>query len=101
MKNSDCTPSSPPEMLSYQSKVKNRDEQLMTDQLCLKCGGGMERGFILDYTDGHVMQSTWMEGTPRRSFWTGVKIKWRRKFHIDTLRCEKCGYLESYAADEA
>lgn len=104
MKNSGSDSSPPPQTLSYQSKVKERDEQLVTDQICPKCNGAMERGFILDHHDGEALQSSWIEGSPQRvRFWTyrGVKTQNKRKFHIDTLRCEQCGYLESYATNEA
>ena len=60
----------------------------------------MSEGFVLDH--GHAnagSQQKWVEGEPVRSFWTGLKTKDRDKFHVRTYRCERCGYLESYATD--
>ncbi len=64
---------------------------------CAKCSALMEPGFQLDYTHGAMTQSSWVEGEPERSFWTGVKIKGHQKLPVTTFRCPKCGYLESYA----
>ncbi len=64
---------------------------------CAKCSTGMEPGFVLDYTHGAMTQSSWVEGEPEPSFWTGIKIKGHQKLAVTTFRCPKCGYLESYA----
>ena len=61
----------------------------------------MEEGFLLDVTHSryrHYRQSTWVQGRPEPSFWTGLKLKGRTQRHVITLRCSLCGYLESYAA---
>ncbi len=69
---------------------------------CPKCGGEMEAGFIIDHTDyASARVETWVEGKPAKSFWTGVKMKDRPQLGVTTYRCHKCGYLESYALDEA
>ena len=39
----------------------------------------------------------WIEGAPEKSFWIGIKTRGRRKLKIETWRCGRCGYLESYA----
>ena len=57
----------------------------------------MEEGFILDHSHGARMQSLWAEGKPQRSIWTGIKIAKDSQHPVSTYRCEKCGYLESYA----
>jgi hypothetical protein len=57
----------------------------------------MEEGFVMDRTYGGVEASTWVEGAPRRSIWTGVKVKDAQTFSVITFRCATCGYLESYA----
>jgi hypothetical protein len=60
----------------------------------------MEPGFVLDRTHGGVAQSTWVEGAPVRSIWTGLKLKGHQRLQVMTYRCPKCGYLESYARPE-
>ena len=67
------------------------------DQVCVKCGGEMEEGFVLDNTYGARLQSEWIEGAPERSRWTGIKLKGKEQLPIVTFRCTRCGYLESYA----
>jgi predicted nucleic-acid-binding Zn-ribbon protein len=64
---------------------------------CPKCSGQMEEGYVLDQSQGKNLQSTWVEGPPAPSFWTGLKMRGRERLPITTLRCERCGYLESYA----
>ena len=64
---------------------------------CPKCSTAMEPGFVLDQTYGANTQSSWIEGAPERSFWTGVKLKGRERIPLVTFRCPRCGYLESYA----
>lgn len=64
---------------------------------CQKCDARMEPGYVLDQTYGEMAQSAWVEGMPERSFWTGLKLKGRQRLPVTTYRCQKCGYLESYA----
>ena len=69
---------------------------------CPKCSGEMEGGFLVDHTDyASARVETWVEGAPTKAFWTGLKIKDRPQLSVTTYRCERCGYLESYALDEA
>ena len=68
---------------------------------CPKCSGHMEDGFVLDNTHGGYAQSTWVEGSPAKSFWVGLKLQGREQIPVKTLRCESCGYLESYATPTA
>ncbi|MEO8576251.1 MAG: hypothetical protein ABI556_06120 [Gemmatimonadales bacterium] len=65
--------------------------------VCPKCSGPMEDGFVLDQTYGANTQSAWIEGPPVRSVWTGVKLKGKERVPVTTLRCSRCGFLESYA----
>lgn len=65
---------------------------------CSKCGGPMAAGFTVDRGYGGAVASTWQDGAPRKSFWTGVKLSKRDQIEITTWRCERCGLLESYAA---
>lgn len=69
----------------------------MADSTCPKCGGRMDEGFVLDHTYGANLQAAWVEGQPRRSFWTGLKLSGSAQHPITTCRCARCGYLESYA----
>jgi predicted nucleic-acid-binding Zn-ribbon protein len=64
---------------------------------CLKCGGEMEEGFVLDNTYGARLQSEWVEGAPEPSRLSGIRLKGKERIAIVTFRCERCGYLESYA----
>jgi len=71
----------------------------MATPTCVKCGGRMSEGFIADTTHhSRVICSSWIEGKPVRSFWTGLQTAGRRRFFAVTWRCERCGYLEAYAA---
>jgi len=57
----------------------------------------MEEGFLLDVTRGAYRQATWVQGPPEPSLWTGLKVKGKVQRRVRTLRCPRCGYLESYA----
>lgn len=67
---------------------------------CPKCGGSMAEGFVLDKAHGSVGVSRWVEGAPETSVWTGLKLGGRPQMAISTLRCGRCGFLESYATGE-
>ena len=64
---------------------------------CLKCEARMEEGFValLTYEGRYI--GTWIEGSPTRSAWTGLQIKGRRQLPTKTMRCTRCGFLETYA----
>lgn len=65
---------------------------------CPKCRGAMERGFVADKAHYSVPEiQKWVEGVPERSFWSGLKMKDRDVIPVSTYRCERCGYLESFA----
>jgi hypothetical protein len=64
---------------------------------CSKCGGRMIDGFLLDATESGHKAAKWVEGEPKKSFWLGLKLRGTRQIEIATWRCERCGYLESYA----
>jgi uncharacterized protein DUF6487 len=67
---------------------------------CPKCNGTMQRGFVLDNADqGAYKQARWVPGEPEKSFWTGLKVPKDASIPIVTLRCDRCGYLESYATE--
>jgi predicted nucleic-acid-binding Zn-ribbon protein len=69
----------------------------MPDPTCPKCRGEMEDGFLVDHTYGTAAASEWVEGPVEASFWTGVKLRGRERRRVNTWRCLRCGYLESYA----
>ena len=58
----------------------------------------MQAGFVWEGGEAGRPVAKWVEGDPRVP-WTrfGVKIAERAQYPIQTFRCVKCGYLESYA----
>ena len=64
---------------------------------CARCGRRTELGVIIDVGYGAVTQSSWVDGAPEKSIWTGLKLKGRVRIPVITYRCPHCGYLESYA----
>ncbi|MFN2563693.1 MAG: PF20097 family protein [Gemmatimonadaceae bacterium] len=67
-------------------------------QECPKCGRRMQVGYFLDSKHGERRGLTeWVDGTPERSFWMGLKIKGHYVLPVTVYRCERCGLLESYA----
>lgn len=69
---------------------------------CTKCGGRMIKGFIVDFSNNSYFPNHWVEGEPERSKLLGVTginldISNKQKYTVKALRCEKCGFLESYA----
>ena len=65
-----------------------------------KCRQRMEPGFVVDR--GHRSSpatQVWVEGEPRKSFWSGLSLKGRAKHAVRTFRCARCGFLESYATE--
>ena len=58
----------------------------------------MHVGYLLEGRDGERRGATeWVAGAPEKSFWMGVKLKGRPVLPVSVYRCERCGYLESYA----
>jgi hypothetical protein len=67
---------------------------------CPKCGGRMDVGFTPDQRDHATHVEVWVEGKPEKSFWTGIKTKGgRKRLDIETWRCGRCCFLESYAPE--
>ena len=64
---------------------------------CLRCHTPMELGIIADATYGANVQEQWTPGVPTTSVWTGLKLNKRERIPVTTMRCPKCGALESYA----
>ena len=58
----------------------------------------METGFILDRGHANAKQEQeWVEGDVVKSWWRGLDTTNREMFKVQTFRCTRCGYLESYA----
>jgi predicted nucleic-acid-binding Zn-ribbon protein len=64
---------------------------------CAKCGGSLSAGFIVDQGHGLAEASKWQDGEPKRVWYGGVRMSKDDQFGITTFRCDRCGYLESYA----
>lgn len=69
----------------------------MRSHSCPKCQGSMVEGFLVDTTHGGHKIGVWAEGVPEKSFWTGVKLRGKKKYSIQSWRCGRCGFLENYA----
>jgi len=64
---------------------------------CIRCHAQMEAGFVADLGEYGFTEQKWCPGEPTKSFWTGLKMGKEKVIPVRTLRCPKCGYLESYA----
>ena len=70
----------------------------MAGATCGKCGGRMEPGFLLELKDGNQKAVTeWVEGEPEKGWFGFVKVRGKRRLKVQTQRCTRCFYLESYA----
>jgi predicted nucleic-acid-binding Zn-ribbon protein len=65
---------------------------------CPKCSGSLAEGFVVDVSHGTMAVSSWIEGAPEKSVWTGLKLSGKARSEIATWRCKRCGFLEQYAA---
>jgi hypothetical protein len=72
----------------------------MSERICAKCKGRMEEGFVPDSSYAALLRSAWVEGKPEKNLLGSLKVKGKRTFPIVTLRCDVCGFLESYARIE-
>jgi hypothetical protein len=57
----------------------------------------MQEGFILDVSYADRLVSRWVAGKPEKRFLIGVKTSGKEQHFIQTFRCARCGFLESYA----
>jgi hypothetical protein len=58
----------------------------------------MEPGFLLEQRDGNMKGVTeWVAGAPEKGWFGAVKVRGRRKLTVESYRCTRCGFLESYA----
>lgn len=61
----------------------------------------MERGLILDRGESNMPKTQqWIEGAPTLRWWGGVNTSGKESFGVLTYRCERCGWLESYANED-
>src|SRR4051812_40224900 len=65
---------------------------------CPRCQGEMEEGFVRDMAHGAQLPSEWVAGAPQWSMWFGLRTSGKERHRVETYRCTRCGYLESYAA---
>jgi len=72
----------------------------MSEPTCSKCRNPMAEGFVPDSIGGALLRGAWVEGKPEKNLLGSLKIKGKRTFPIVTLRCDACGFLESYARTE-
>ena len=70
---------------------------MRTPSNCAKCGGSLSAGFIVDEGYGSHEVSRWQDGEPKRAWYGGVKASKSDQIQVSTFRCDRCGYLESYA----
>ena len=64
---------------------------------CPKCQSSMTEGVVIDNTYGSRGVSSWLEGAPVKSIWVGLKLGGKKPIETKTFRCNRCGFLESYA----
>lgn len=70
----------------------------MVTKTCPKGGGRMGPGYLLEFTNHNSRRVTdWVEGAPERGFLGILKVKGHTRLPVETYRCERCTYLESYA----
>lgn len=66
---------------------------------CGKCGGTMAVGVIVDHSHGKSYPERWQKGEASVSKWWGLREDRRAQLDVQTWRCSRCGFLESYAPD--
>jgi hypothetical protein len=69
----------------------------MRSNACSRCQGSMSVGFAFVATDYGNKVVNWVDGAPVKSMWGGLKLGKKPKHEIQTWRCARCGFLESYA----
>lgn len=65
-------------------------------QRCRECGGSTQQGFLRDLHHHRAESTFWIEGPIERSFFTGVKVRGKRRGEVQAARCEACGRIELY-----
>jgi len=62
---------------------------------CLRCHTPMEPGYVLDRQYGGWTAERWNPGEMQPHWWGMIQSK--ASLPVTTMRCPKCGALESYA----
>jgi len=57
----------------------------------------MDQGFTPDSKQNGPRVNEWIEGAPKKAWFGFVKVRGLRALPIETWRCGRCGFLESYA----
>ena len=70
-------------------------EDIMQKPICPLCRGDLEMGHTTDV--GRSRLHIWVEGALDASL-RGIKRKGRRLYHLDALRCTRCGYVARIAS---
>lgn len=65
---------------------------------CLRCHTPMEAGYVLDRMYGGWTAEKWSAGELQPHWW-GI-MQPQRALPVTTMRCPKCGALESYARSQ-
>ena len=87
----------------YQPKARPPQAPLDLIEKCPRCGGGMELGYLIEHNhlSGHREVLTVPHWAPGRPVKHTVSMKGTPKpanrMRVDTYRCSRCGYLDSYA----
>lgn len=66
-------------------------------EICDRCEGPMERGFVADTAHSSRRPGVWAEGLPESGIFGIKQFRKRRRFVIQAWRCTKCGWLDLYA----
>ena len=69
----------------------------MSKTTCPKCSGRMEQGFMPDSKQNGTKVTEWTEGAPQKGIFGIVRTRGLRNLTIEAWRCQRCGYLETYA----
>lgn len=64
---------------------------------CPKCGSRMDKGFVLDNDYGTKRVAEWIEGEPQRAWFGSVKLRGKGRNRIESWRCPRCTFVETYA----
>lgn len=64
---------------------------------CLRCKEVMEEVLIVDTSQAAFLRQRSLAGEPQKRLLGGLKVDGDQLIPVTTLRCPKCGSLESYA----
>ena len=66
---------------------------------CPKCSAEMVEGFVLETGLLSDPRPKWVSGRPATNAVGGIETAERDVRRIETFRCLRCGFLESYATE--